>query len=30
MALVFEDDIHFDPATDDAIIWGDEDGKRFA
>jgi hypothetical protein len=29
MPLVFEDDIHFDARTDDAIIWGDEGSKRF-
>lgn len=29
MALVFQDDIHFDGATDTAIIWGDDGGKRF-
>jgi hypothetical protein len=29
MPLVFENQIHFDPATDDAIIWADENNKRF-
>ena len=30
MGLIFEDTIHFDPKTDDAIIWADApDGSRF-
>jgi hypothetical protein len=29
MPLVFENDVHFDPRTADAIIWGDEGTKRF-
>lgn len=28
--LIFESDVHFDPATDDAVIWADGDGgSRF-
>ncbi len=26
MSLIFEDTIHFDPQTDDAIIWADTPG----
>jgi hypothetical protein len=30
MSLTFEDTIHFDPQTDDAVIWADApDGSRF-
>jgi hypothetical protein len=29
MPLVFENDIHFDAATDDATIWGNDGNKRF-
>jgi hypothetical protein len=29
MPLVFENDVYFDPMTDDAIIWADEGTKRF-
>ena len=30
MSLIFEDTIHFDPKTDDAIIWADTPGgSRF-
>jgi hypothetical protein len=29
MPLVFESDVHFDAATSDATIWGDEGNKRF-
>lgn len=29
MPLVFEEKVHFDPAIDDPIIWGDGDHGRF-
>jgi len=29
MALVFEDDVHFDAATDDATIWANDGNERF-
>jgi len=29
MPLVFENDVHFEPYENDAIIWGDEGKKRF-
>lgn len=29
MTLVFEKEVYFDPTTDDAIIWGNDDSTRF-